>query len=83
MSDNKYKYASLKELYEHELLAKNVSQSDILFVLSLITESNIDEGLCRMENDYWKKLQERELLDIFEEINRANNILWNHMNDPQ
>lgn len=76
-------YASLKELYQHELAKKNINQSDIDFVVSLIRESDSDERLNRMDNNYWKELQKRGLLEIFEEISKENNIVWNHSNEEE
>jgi hypothetical protein len=76
-------YASLKELYQHELAKKNINQSDIDFVVSLIRESDSDERLNRMDNNYWKELQNRGLLEIFEEISKENNIVWNHSNEEE
>lgn len=76
-------YASLKELYQCELAKKGVIQSDIDFVTSLIEESDLDEGLNRMSNDYWKLLQKRGLLEIFEEVGKENNIVWNHSNEEE
>lgn len=76
-------YASLKELYQRELAKKNVIQSDIDFIVSLIRESDLDERLNRMSNNYWKELQSRDLLDIFEEVSKENNIVWNHSNEEE
>lgn len=36
-----------------------------------------------MDNDYWKKLTERGLLDVFEDINKANGIVWSHSNESE
>jgi hypothetical protein len=75
--DNKYlnqRYSTLRELYERELYIRGTTQTDIQFVLSLIRESPLDENLSIMDNDYWKKLTERGLLDVFEDINKANGI---------
>ena len=76
-----FQYSSLKELYERELYVRDVSQTNIDFILSLIRESPSDENLSIMNNDYWEKLQERDLLDVFEEINKAKGIVWSHSND--
>lgn len=76
-----YGYSTLKELYKRELNVRNVNQTDIQFVLSLIRESDVDENLSIMDNDYWEKLLERDLLKIFEEINEKFNIDWNHSNE--
>ena len=81
MSEIKYKFASLKELYQRELTKKGVSESDIEFVLGLIEESKKDENLNRMENDCWKKMQERGLVETFEEISMAHSIKWEHSNE--
>lgn len=78
-----YHYSTLKDLYERELYAKGVLQNDIQFVLSLIHESDIDENLSIMDNDYWERLQEKKLLDVFEEINKANGIVWSHSNEKE
>ena len=72
---------NLKSQYESELRAKGVSNEDIQFILNLITEWDEDENLCRMDNDYWKKLEERGLLEIFEEISEVQGIKWTHSND--
>lgn len=72
---------NLKSQYESELRAKGVSNEDIQFILNLITEWDEDENLCRMDNDYWKKLEERGLLEIFEEISEEQGIKWTHSND--
>lgn len=82
MYDEK-RHASLKELYQRELAKKGVSQNDIDFVISIIKESDLDENLNRMNNDYWMKLQERGLLDVFEEVSKENNIVWTHSNEEE
>ncbi len=76
-----YRYSTLRELYEKALDKKGVNQSDIQFVLSLIKESSLDEIFVIMENDYWKKLSERGLLSVFEDINKEHGINWEHHND--
>lgn len=78
-----YRYSTLKELYERELYVRGVSRTDIQFVLSLIRESELDENLSIMDNDYWEKLQEKKLLDVFDEINKVNGIEWSHSNEPE
>ena len=83
MIEEKKKYSSLKELYSSELAKKNVKQCDMDFILNLISESSLDEDMNRMDNDYWKKLQEKGLLDVFEEVNKENNIVWNHSNEEE
>lgn len=80
---NNQRYITLKELYEKELRKRGVSNDDIQFVLSLIRESRLDEDQSIMDNDYWKRLQERNLLDVFEEINKKHNIEWLHLNEPE
>ncbi len=84
--DNKYlnqRYSTLKELYERELYIRGTTQTDIQFVLSLIRESPLDENLSIMDNDYWEKLSEKGLLDVFEDINKANGIVWSHSNESE
>lgn len=83
MIEESKKCPSLKELYSRELAKKNVNQCDIDFILNLISESILDEKMNRMENDYWKKLQEKGLLDVFEEVTKENNIVWNHSNEEE
>jgi hypothetical protein len=78
-----FRYSSLKELYERELSIRNVSSENIRFVLSLIQESPLDENLSIMDNDYWKGLKERGLLEVFEEINNALGIVWSHSNEAE
>ena len=78
-----FRYSSLKELYERELSVRSVSSENIRFVLSLIQESPLDENLSIMDNDYWKGLKGRGLLEVFEEINNANGIVWSHSNEPE
>lgn len=78
-----FRYSSLKELYERELSIRNVSSENIRFVLSLIQESPLDENLSIMDNDYWKGLKERGLLEVFEEINNAKGIVWSHSNEAE
>ena len=70
-------------MYERELSVRSVSPENIRFVLSLIQESPLDENLSIMDNDYWKRLKERDLLDVFEEISKANGIVWSHSNEPE
>ena len=77
------KYASLKELYQRELVKKGVTQIDIDFILGLIKESDLDEHLNRMGKDYWNKPQEKGLLDVFEEVSKENNIVWTHSNEEE
>lgn len=36
-----------------------------------------------MDNDYWKGLKERGLLEVFEEINNAKGIVWSHSNEAE
>lgn len=36
-----------------------------------------------MDNDYWKGLKERGLLEVFEEINNALGIVWSHSNEAE
>lgn len=74
---------TLPELYENALRAKNVSSSDVQFIISLIRESDIDANAYRMENDSYQKLQERELWNVFEEVSQENNIKWEHHNEPE
>lgn len=84
--DNKnlnHRYSTLKELYERELYIRGVTQTDIQFVLSLIRESKLDENQSIMDNDYWESLKERNLLDVFEAINKANGIVWSHSNEEE
>lgn len=76
-------YVSLKELYERELFARNVSNDNIQYVLNLISESDIDPNSYRMENDYWIKLKEKGLLEVFDEISKAHHIVWNHSNEEE
>lgn len=83
MTNKKHTYSTLKELYEKELSVREVSQVDIEFVLSLIRESRLDENQCIMDNDYWERLKERNLLDVFEEINKAYSIVWSHSIEPE
>lgn len=78
-----FRYSSLKDLYERELSIRNVSSENIRFVLSLIQESPLDENLSIMDNDYWKGLKERGLLEVFEEINNAKGIVWSHSNEAE
>lgn len=70
-------------MYERELSIRNVSSENIRFVLSLIQESPLDENLSIMDNDYWKGLKERGLLEVFEEINNAKGIVWSHSNEAE
>lgn len=77
----KYRYSTLRELYERELYIRGVTHADIQFVLSLIHESKLDENLSIMDNDYWEKLLERGLLDVFEDVNKDNGIVWTHSNE--
>ena len=81
-NEEKY-YTSLKELYQCELAKQGVTQLDIDLILGLIKESTLDENQNRMNNDYWKKLQEKGLLDVFEKVSRENNIVWNHFNEEE
>lgn len=76
-------YSTLKELYEKESSLRNVSQVDIQFVLSLIRESRLDDNQSIMDNDYWERLKERNLLDVFEEISKAYSIVWSHSVEPE
>lgn len=78
-----YRYSTLKELYERELYIRGVTRTDIQYVISLIHDSTLDENLSTMDNDYWEKLKERKLLDVFEEINKTNGIVWTHLNEPE
>jgi hypothetical protein len=78
-----YRYSTLKELYEKELYIRGVTLTDIQYVISLIHNSTLDENLSTMDNDYWEKLKERKLLDVFEEINKTNGIVWTHSNEPE
>ena len=78
-----FRYSSLKELYERELSVRSISSENIRFVLSLIQESPLDENLSIMDNDYWKGLKERGLLEVFEEINNAKGIVWSHSNEAE
>ena len=78
-----FRYSSLKELYENELHVRGVLHADIRFVVSLIRESPLDENLSIMDNDYWERLKERDLLDVFEDINKANGIVWSHLNEAE
>lgn len=78
-----FRYSSLKELYERELSVRSVSPENIRFVLSLIRESPLDENQSIMDNDYWKRLKERDLLNVFEEISKAKGIVWSHSNEPE
>lgn len=77
----KYRYSTLRELYERELYIRGVTHADIQFVLSLIHESKLDENLSIMDDDYWEKLLERGLLDVFEDVNKDNGIVWTHSNE--
>ena len=81
-NEEKY-YTSLKKLYQCELAKQGVTQFDIDLILGLIKESTLDENQNRMNNDYWKKLQEKGLLDVFEKVSRENNIVWNHFNEEE
>lgn len=78
-----FRYTSLKELYERELSVRGVSPENIGFVLSLIRASPLDENQMIMDNDYWKELKGRDLLEVFEEINNAKGIVWSHSNEPE
>lgn len=73
----------MEELYQRELERRGISQEDIDFVLSLISESELDPNLNRMPNDYWQQLESKGLLEVFEEINRENHIEWYHSNEPE
>ena len=72
---------NLKSKYEGKLRAKGISNEDIQFILNLITEWDEDEYMCRMDNDYWKRLEERRLLEVFEEVSEELSIKWTHSND--
>ena len=74
---------TLQELYQRELKKKDVSPEDIDFVLSLISESELDQNLNKMPNDYWQQLENRGLLEVFERVNRENYIEWHHSNEPE
>lgn len=74
---------TLQEVYQRELERRGISQEDIDFVLSLISESELDPYLNRMSNDYWQQLENRGLLEVFEEVNRENNFEWYHSNEPE
>lgn len=73
----------LKEIYRRELEKKNVLNDIIETVLSLIKESRKDGNLYRMENDCWKKLEEIDILNTFNEISIEQNIKWYHSNEPE
>lgn len=84
--DNKtinYRCSTLRELYEKELYIRGVTKTDIQFVLGLIRESRLDENLSIMDNECWERLEERNLLDVFKEINKVNGIVWSHSNEPE
>ena len=72
----------LRSIYQCELEKRGKSDNDIQFVLSLIKEANIDSNMYVMENDSYNRLVERNLWDVFQEINEKNAIHWNHSNEP-
>lgn len=74
--------SSLIALYERELRIHNRNEDEIEFVKSLIHEGCEDSSLYIMNNDAWRTLQERSLLDVFEKISHDNNIQWHHDNQP-
>lgn len=72
----------LRSLYQRELEKKGISDTDTQFVLSLIKETNIDPNMYVMENSSYRKLVEKKLWDVFQEINEKYSIQWNHSNEP-
>lgn len=72
----------LRSLYQRELEKKGISDTDTQFVLSLIKETNIDPNMYVMENSSYRKLVEKKVWDVFQEINEKYSIQWNHSNEP-
>ena len=65
------------------LLKEHMNEEDIQFILDLIYTSDRDENLKIMNNDAFRKLEERGLNEIFENVCEKLHINWHHDNDVE
>lgn len=65
-------------------LTKTLSDSDVVFILSLIRSDSRDENLFVMDNDAYMQMRERgsNLEKTFCDVCERLGITWNHNNDP-
>ncbi len=73
---------SFENKFRIELKKENLSDDNIEFIMSLISEDKSDENLKIMNNDVFRKLREAGLEDAFNRCCNRIGVHWNHSNEP-
>lgn len=73
---------SFENKFRIELKKENLSDDNIDFIMSFISEDESDENLKRMNNDVFLKLKNAGLEEIFNRCCDRIGVKWYHSNEP-
>lgn len=66
----------------HKNLSLVMPKEDVEFIMNVIKEHKDDSCLLYMENDAYRKMQERGIEEQFNDVCNKLKIKWAHCNDP-